>query len=95
MLVGPALRQMQGLPADRGYPKVRARLARKVSSTLGRADIVRVRIIFKEEGLAADPIRITGSGVLSSMTKADGFVIVPEDVEGLDEGKIVEVELYR
>jgi molybdenum cofactor synthesis domain-containing protein len=95
MLVGPALRQMQGLPADRGYPKVRARLARKVSSTLGRADIVRVRIISKEEGLGADPIRVTGSSVLSSITKADGFVIVPEDVEGFDEGKIVEVELYR
>ena len=95
MLVRPALRQMQGLSADRGYPKVRARLARKVSSTLGRADIVRVRIKSKEEGLVADPIRVTGSSVLSSMTKADGFVIVPEDVEGFDEGKIVEVELYR
>lgn len=95
MLVGPALRQMQGLPADRGYPKVWARLARKVSSTLGRADIARVRIRSKEGELLADPIRVTGSSVLSSMTKADGFVIVPEDVEGLDEGKIVEVELYR
>jgi len=95
MLVGSALRQMQGLPADRGYPKVWARLARKVSSTLGRADIVRVRIRTEEEGLMADPIRVTGSSVLSSMTKADGFVIVPEDVEGFDEGKIVEVELYR
>jgi molybdenum cofactor synthesis domain-containing protein len=95
MLVGPALRQMQGLPADRGYPKVRARLARKVSSTLGRADIVRVRIVPRESGFVADPLRVTGSSVLSSMTKADGFVIVPENVEGFDEGKIVEVELYR
>jgi len=30
----------------------------------------------------AEPIRVTGSGILSSMTRADGFVIVPEDVEG-------------
>lgn len=95
MLVGPALRQMQGLPADRGYPKVRAKLSRKVSSTLGRADIARVRIKSKDGELVADPIRVTGSSILSSMTKVDGFVIVPEDVEGLDEGKIVEVELYR
>jgi len=94
MLVGPTLRQMQGLPADRGYPKVQARLARKVNSTLGRADIVRVRVRSEEGRLIVDPIRVTGSSVLSSMTKADGFVIVPEDVEGLDEGKIVEVELY-
>jgi len=95
MLVRPALRKMQSLPADRGYPRVRARLARKVSSTLGRADIVRVKVRAKGGELVADPIRVTGSSVLSSMTKADGFVIVPEDVEGLDEGSVVEVELYR
>jgi molybdenum cofactor synthesis domain-containing protein len=95
MLVRPALRKMQGLPADRGYPRVQARLARKVSSTLGRADIVRVKVLAKGGELVADPIRVTGSSVLSSMTKADGFVMVPEDVEGLDEGSVVEVELYR
>jgi len=94
MLARPALRKMQGLPTDRGYPRVRAKLARKVSSTLGRADIVRVRVRAKRGELVADPIRVTGSGVLSSMTEADGFVIVPEDVEGFDEGSIVEVELY-
>jgi len=95
MLARPALRKMQGLPADRGYPRVRAKLARKVSSTLGRVDIVRVRVRAKMGELVADPIRVTGSSVLSSMTEADGFVIVPEDVEGFDEGSIVEVELYR
>ncbi len=42
----------------------------------------------------AEPIRVTGSGILSSMTRADGFVIVPEDVEGFGEGASVEVELY-
>jgi molybdenum cofactor synthesis domain-containing protein len=95
MLVRPALRKMQGLPADRGYPKVRAKLARKVSSTLGRADVVRVKVRVKEGELLADPIRVTGSGVLSSMTEADGFFIVPEDVEGFDGGDIVDVEIYR
>jgi molybdenum cofactor synthesis domain-containing protein len=95
MLVRPALRRMQGLPAERGYPKVRARLARKISSTLGRMEIVRVRV--REEGgeLVAEPIRIAGSGILSSMTRADGFLLLPEDVEGLEEGSQVEVELYR
>ena len=95
MLVRPALRRMQGLPADRGYPRVRAKLMRKVSSTLGRADIVRVQVRAEGNELVAEPIRVTGSSVLSSMTKADGFTIVPEGVEGFDEGSIVEVELYR
>ena len=94
MLVRPALRRMQGLLADRGYPRVRARLVRKVSSTLGRADIVRVQVRAEGSELVAEPIRVTGSSVLSSMTKADGFIIVPEDVEGFGDGSVVEVELY-
>jgi molybdenum cofactor synthesis domain-containing protein len=94
MLVRPALRHAQGLPADRGYPRVRARLARKVSSTLGRADVVRVKVRTERSELVADPIRITGSSVLSSMTKADGFIMVPEDVEGFDKGSAVEIEIY-
>ncbi|MCS7131883.1 MAG: molybdopterin molybdotransferase MoeA, partial [Hadesarchaea archaeon] len=94
MLVRPALRFMQGLPADRGYPTIRARLMRKVSSTLGRIEVVRVTVRREAGELVAEPIRIAGSGILSSMTRADGFILVPEDVEGLEEGSLVEVELY-
>lgn len=94
MLVRPALRHMQDLPADRGYPRVKARLARKVSSTLGRADIVRVQVRSQRGELVAEPIRITGSSIMSSMTSADGFLIVPENIEGFDEESIVEIELY-
>jgi len=94
ILAKPALRAMQGLPADRGYPSVKAKLTRKVSSTLGRADVVRIKLRRVSGELLADPIRITGSSILSSMTDADGFVVVPEDIEGFKEGAIVEVELY-
>ena len=94
MLVRPALHKMQGLPADRGFAKVHAKLSRKITSTLGRADVVRVKLQFGEKGLVAEPIRVTGSSVLSSMTKADGFIVVPEDIEGFDEGSVVEVEIY-
>lgn len=40
------------------------------------------------------PIMVSGSGILSSMAKADGFVIIPENVEGYDEGQQVEVVLF-
>lgn len=93
-LARPAVRYMQGLPADRGRPKVKARLERKVSSSLGRADVVRVEIQEEGEGLRASPIRVTGSSILSSMARADGYVIVPEDVEGIMDGEDVEVELF-
>jgi molybdopterin molybdotransferase len=94
MLARPALRAMQGLPADRGYPRVKVKLTRKVSSTLGRADVVRIKLRRVSRELLAEPIRITGSSILSSMTGADGFVIVPENVEGFREGAMVEAELY-
>ena len=95
LLVRPALRYMQGLPAERGFTKVRAKLSRKVSSTLGRAEVTRVKLKEDKGELLAEPLRITGSGVLSSMTQADGFVLVPEDVEGLEADSEVEVEIYR
>jgi molybdopterin molybdotransferase len=41
-----------------------------------------------------EPIMVSGSGILSSMAKADGFVIIPENVEGYDEGQQVEVVLF-
>jgi molybdopterin molybdotransferase len=46
-----------------------------------------------------EPIMISasmasGSGILSSMAKADGFVIIPENVKGYDEGQRVEVVLF-
>ncbi|MDI6883961.1 MAG: molybdopterin molybdotransferase MoeA [Hadesarchaea archaeon] len=94
MLVRPALWVMQGLPPDWGCLRVRAKLTRKIASSLGRADVVRVRVWSDANELLAEPIHTTGSGILSTMTRADGFVIVPENVEGFDEGSRVEVELY-
>ncbi len=94
MLVRPAIWVMQGLPPDWGCLRVRAKLTRKVTSSLGRADVVRVRVWSEADELLAEPIRVTGSGILSSMTRADGFILVPETMEGFEKGAVVEVELY-
>lgn len=42
----------------------------------------------------AVPIRASGAGVLSSVTEADGWVVVPESLEGLDDGATVAVEQW-
>ncbi|MCX8182356.1 MAG: molybdopterin molybdotransferase MoeA [Candidatus Methanomethyliaceae archaeon] len=75
--------------------KVRAIMARRVASTPGIRHFLRVMLVKREEKLFAEPIAITGSGLLSSITKADGLVIITEDLEGLEEGSEVEVELLR
>ncbi|WP_323675990.1 molybdopterin molybdotransferase MoeA [Halorubellus sp. PRR65] len=43
----------------------------------------------------AVPLRTGGAGVLSSVTEADGWVVVPESVEGLDSGAVVTVEHWE
>ncbi|SNR54680.1 molybdopterin molybdotransferase MoeA [Halorubrum vacuolatum] len=43
----------------------------------------------------ATPTRASGSGVLSSVALATGWVVVPEPREGLDAGELVDVELWE
>ena len=87
---GRAIRGLGGRPAQWPYRAVRARLARKISSPIGRVDYARVRL---EDG-HVEPLSIAGASVLSSTTRADGFVIVGDDSEGFPAGAEVEVWLY-
>ena len=72
------------------YRPIRARLKRKINSQIGRLDYARVKI---EDGLI-EPLAIGGASILSSTTRADGFVIVDDDSEGFAAGMDVEVWLY-
>jgi molybdenum cofactor synthesis domain-containing protein len=92
-LVRPALEYMLGLEEPR--MKIRAKLGRTIASALGRVDVVRVRLERRDGTWVAHPIRVTGSSVLSSVARADGFILVPEEVERIEEGAEVEVVLCR
>jgi len=87
---GPAIRRLAGRPEDFPYPSVRLPLKRKLVSTVGRVDYARVRVV---DG-RVEPISISGASVLSSTTRADGFVVIPEDSEGYPAGAEVHVHLY-
>jgi len=87
---GRAIRVLGGRPADWPYRRVIRPLARKIVSTVGRLDYMRVRLV---EG-RVEPLAIAGASVLSSTTRADGFVLVPPDSEGYPPGAEVEVFLY-
>ncbi len=75
-------------------PMLRARLTRKVPSALGRRVFLRVRVFEEEDEFMAEPVRVKGSGILSTMTKANGYVVVPENREGLKRGESVTVHLF-
>jgi molybdopterin molybdotransferase len=88
-----ASRAVRGLGGrDRGLPYRRCRLplARKVASMVGRVDYVRVQV----SGGQVEPLAVSGASILSSTTRADGFVLVPADSEGHAAGEEVEVYLY-
>jgi molybdopterin molybdotransferase len=87
---GRAIRGFGGRSRDWPYRRMTARLSRKLVSVVGRVDYARVTI----NGAFADPVSISGASVLSSVTRADGFVIVPMDSEGFPEGAEAEVILY-
>jgi len=87
---GRAIRALGGRPKDWPYRSVRGTLARKISSPIGRLDYARVRV---QDGVV-EPLSVTGASVLSSTTRADGFVIVGDDSEGFAAGTGVDVWLY-
>jgi molybdenum cofactor synthesis domain-containing protein len=76
-------------------PVVKARLARRVAGVLGSRTYVRVRVVQREGGAYAVPVSVSGAGILSSLVRSNGFIIVPENVEGYEEGEVVDVELFR
>jgi len=75
-------------------PVVRARLTRRVVGALGRRVYLRIKVIERKGEFHAMPILAKGSGLLSSLTKANGYVVIPEDREGMEEGESVAVHLF-
>jgi molybdopterin molybdotransferase len=87
---GRVIRALGGRAKGWPYSAVRGTLTRKISSPIGRLDYARVRLTDR----AVEPLAVSGASVLSSTTRADGFVIVPEDSEGFAPGAEVKVWLY-
>jgi molybdopterin molybdotransferase len=90
LFAGLALRRLGGRPVTLPYRQVSLPLERKIASAVGRVDYVRVQIRAGQ----VEPLAISGASILSSTTRADGFVLVPADLEGHAPGETVQVFLY-
>jgi molybdopterin molybdotransferase len=90
----PLICKMLGMEKEEPRPPVKAVMARKVATALGRKTFVRVRVLQKNGDFHAEPVSARGSGAISTMTRGNGFVIVPENREGLPEGELVLVHLF-
>lgn len=90
LFAGRVVRRLGGRPADWPYRRAECPLARKLVSAVGRVDYARVAVA----GGRVEPLAVGGASVLTSTTRADGFVLVPADLEGYPEGATVTVWLY-
>jgi len=89
-LIGMDLvRLVGGCTAAPPEPSVRARLARDLPSATGRLDVVQVTV---SEGVATPVFGL--SALLSVLTAADGYIVVPDEATGLDAGTVVDVTVY-
>jgi molybdopterin molybdotransferase len=90
----PLICRMLGMPKEEPHVLSKAKLTRKVAVLLGRKTFVRVKVSLKYGELIAEPISAKGSGAISTMTQSNGYVVVPEDREGLTEGEMVLVQMF-
>ena len=93
LFVKPLLDRWLGTPSQ-ARPKVSASITRKVLSPLGEDEYLRVKLGRVGGKMVATPLQ-RGAGVIMSLVKADGLLLIPRFSEGLDAGAEADVQLLR
>lgn len=93
LFVKPLVYALQGRAAP-ARQTVRVKISRKITSSLGAEEFVRVKVGKVGERLVAAPIE-RGAGALMSLVRADGILRIPEDSEGIRPEQEVEIELLK
>jgi molybdenum cofactor synthesis domain-containing protein len=88
ILLAPALRRIARLP-EQIVRSVMLPLGARVASVPGRHQFYTVRI---EDGRAMPAFK--ASGDITSMSRADGYIEIPADIDVVTEGTPVEVKLF-
>ena len=92
-LARPILYRALGLTEPK-RPAIKAIFTRKVPSKLGTEEFLRVKIGKVGDKFFASPLP-RGSGVITSLTRADGIIRIPAFSEGLNENEEAETELLK
>jgi putative molybdopterin biosynthesis protein len=74
--------------------EIEARITRKVASPAGDDDFVRVVLGRVGDDMLAAPLT-RGAGVITSLVRADGLMLLPRGTQGVEPGAKVKVRLYR
>ncbi len=90
----PAISKMMG-KTEFKWKIISAVLQDKIVNSDGRRIYARVKVKEGDEGYTASLTGSQGSGVLTSMLKADGLAIVPETVDRVGPGEVVKVVMLE
>ena len=94
-IAGLAIRGMMGCSVLDPRSEIIAEISKDIPvSRLGFIHHLRVKIEYFDDKIIANPIKLKGSGVISSLTQSDGIVEVPPHQEGLKKGEKVIVKLF-
>ena len=92
--MGPILREMAGLKPQIDRKRIDARTAERIYPAGGRREYMPVNIVRTESGeFTVYPVP-GGSGAITTLEEADGFIEIPENKVFLDEGERVQVNLF-
>ncbi len=90
--VKPLIRQLTGaIPLPE--PTVRVRVRRRVANIVGFKSFFRVVVYRENNELYMEPLRLSGSGIVSTLLKGNAILVVDENIEGYDEDDQVSVTL--
>ena len=92
IFVEPLLARWLGRRANE-LPIEMAEMTRKITSPGGDDDYIRVALGKVGKRMLAAPLA-RGAGIITSLVHADGLVILPRGVQGVDAGEMVSVQLY-
>jgi molybdopterin molybdotransferase len=94
LFVRPALVKMMGRE-DKGRPRIQVYFEEDVRNTFGRMHAMRVSLQQTEKGWLARSVGAQGSGLVSSLTKADALALIGPESEGVRAGEPVEAIVLR
>jgi len=94
LFVRPALMRMMGRE-DKRRPRIRVYFDEDVENRFGRMHAMRVNLSRAQKGWRAESVGVQGSGLVSSLTKADALALVGPESEGVRAGEPVEAIVLR
>ncbi len=92
-LVKPIIAQMLGLQQGDAASVVTAEMVFRIQTGRGARHFVPISLVQSYKGFAAYPL-LGGSGAVSTVAMADGYLEVPETTEFVAEGESVQVKLF-